>query len=556
MCVAVLSLFRLSASGLFAFQALFASIQSIMGLIVVALALCALPSLAWAQEEVLDLRTRIEIDETGRARISHVIEVQAEADEIEHGIYFEVPKPIGPVEDITVTREGADEPWEFKKRRLRIGDEDVVLAPGPYRYEIGYTAPTPFLLREEDNAVVLTWEPLIGEFDLPWRQSSVAIVWPESVPRDGLEGDAFVPGMRNNDTSMTWTARSGALVPEMIIRWTRSAFPAEAVRVPSVNQTMRLVALLGTIGIVLTMHLTWMRIGRDRRSGAVQPTLEPPAHVSAAAARYVSRMSYDAQCFAAALVSLVSQRVLTLSIENGKTAYLARGSGPTPEAPGDLAVLEGLLGNKEAAIIRGTDDRINETLMSHLRVLRAEYQKANWVRNRRIWTTIMIMAAVFSGGLVAAIFFETRNYDEDQVAIGVAVLGAGFSLLVPLLYNSQMKAPTVAGRHLMDEIEGLKLGLSDPTPLYAEDATAANFMAYLPYAIALDVEKEWRARFGPNGEGLEQTKGVDDLMAWYSVFRRMEDTTVTASLVPFIAASTGTAAGTTTTSSGASAGGW
>ena len=62
-----------------------------------------------------------------------------------------------------------------------------------------------------------------------------------------------------------------------------------------------------------------------------------------------------------------------------------------------------------------------------------------------------------------------------------------------------MKAPTVLGRKIMDQLDGLRLYLetaeSDRLNAGAPEITADRFEALLPYAVALDVEKPWAHAF-------------------------------------------------------------
>jgi len=63
-----------------------------------------------------------------------------------------------------------------------------------------------------------------------------------------------------------------------------------------------------------------------------------------------------------------------------------------------------------------------------------------------------------------------------------------------------MKAPTRAGRKLLDQIEGFRqyLDVAEKDELKFKDApplTPKLFERYLPYAMALDVEDRWSERF-------------------------------------------------------------
>lgn len=84
-----------------------------------------------------------------------------------------------------------------------------------------------------------------------------------------------------------------------------------------------------------------------------------------------------------------------------------------------------------------------------------------------------------------------------SLALVLFVLFAG-GLHVLFLYL--MKAPTFAGRRLMDQVEGFKmfLGAVDADRLnraFPPQQTPAVFEKFLPYALALDVEQDWAEKF-------------------------------------------------------------
>jgi uncharacterized membrane protein YgcG len=77
-----------------------------------------------------------------------------------------------------------------------------------------------------------------------------------------------------------------------------------------------------------------------------------------------------------------------------------------------------------------------------------------------------------------------------------------FALLGTLnvLFFFLLKRPTLAGRSIMDEIEGFRMYLSTAEEkrlnlLNPPDQTPELFEKYLPYALALDVENEWSEKF-------------------------------------------------------------
>lgn len=98
--------------------------------------------------------------------------------------------------------------------------------------------------------------------------------------------------------------------------------------------------------------------------------------------------------------------------------------------------------------------------------------------------------AVPAGALIAA--NDAAAYLTAGVAIAIFILNFVFYYL--------LKAPTVAGRKVMDEIEGFRLYMTTAEEerlkvLHPPEKTPELFERYLPYAMALDCENEWNAKF-------------------------------------------------------------
>ena len=102
-----------------------------------------------------------------------------------------------------------------------------------------------------------------------------------------------------------------------------------------------------------------------------------------------------------------------------------------------------------------------------------------------------------------------------------AVLVILVIMLTNVVFFQLMKAPTVFGRRVMDQIAGFKqyLTVAEKDELawrYPVEKTPETFERFLPYALALDVENRWAERFSEvleinEGEG---TSGYHP--SWYS----------------------------------------
>jgi uncharacterized membrane protein len=87
-----------------------------------------------------------------------------------------------------------------------------------------------------------------------------------------------------------------------------------------------------------------------------------------------------------------------------------------------------------------------------------------------------------------------------SLTINVASISAVSIVVVTVIFAVLMRAPTVQGRKVMDQIDGLKLYIEtaekDRMNMEAEPPmTISRFERLLPYAIALGVEKPWSDHF-------------------------------------------------------------
>jgi len=82
----------------------------------------------------------------------------------------------------------------------------------------------------------------------------------------------------------------------------------------------------------------------------------------------------------------------------------------------------------------------------------------------------------------------------------IAVLLLLALVFVNIIYYHLLKAPTIHGRKVMDEIEGFKMYLEVAEEerldmLHPPQKTPELFEKYLPYALALGVENDWSEKF-------------------------------------------------------------
>ncbi len=339
--------------------------------------------------------------------------------------------------------------------------------------------------------------------------------------------------------------------------------PAEQRRALLRDNVALAAGVAGVAAVLLYYLLAWVLVGRDPARGTIIPLFHPPENMSPALLRYIARMGYDQRTFSVALVSLASKGAVTLE-ESGRGVYTVVSGGggtrPDPLADEEFVLLrELLLGQGRITLESGEAHRISTTYKAVRREVRAR-ASARYFKTHRAWAILglilsfvvlvsviagnpgeglpMLITALWGGGFgvaVLAILGQARSAwrawrRQRGCATLIAAVIAGFVgacflavclagtgamlaqisrlflgllaalFLVNVLFLYLLKAPTLAGRKLMDQIEGFKmyLGLAEKERLevlHPPEKTPELFERYLPYAMALDVENRWAEQF-------------------------------------------------------------
>ncbi len=319
----------------------------------------------------------------------------------------------------------------------------------------------------------------------------------------------------------------------------------------------------GIIGIALILlyyMIVWFRVGRDPKRGTIYPLYGPPDGVSPAAARFVSRMGFDNKNFTSAIVNLAVKGHLTIGQSRNKI-YTLRETGETVDfSPGEQAMVGKLFtGSKGEIKLKQSNHRKLSGARSALKTsLKGDYEAKYFVKNIAyfvpgvglsavvvltmmlfsiepiasgflcVWLTVWSFAvtaliwkvrtawrAVFAeGGLASMLgaafltFFSLPfigGWFVGASALAMTVSFAGVALIVVItglngLFYHLLKAPTLLGRQLLDQLEGFKLFLTVAEKdrmnlLNPPERTPELFEKFLPYALALEVEHEWAENF-------------------------------------------------------------
>jgi hypothetical protein len=205
--------------------------------------------------------------------------------------------------------------------------------------------------------------------------------------------------------------------------------------------------------------------------------------------RFIDRMQYDPKCFAAGLLGLGARGFLRIR-DMGGGYELERTGKDAAWLPGERT-LAGLLRGpgKPTTIGKEHNPGVQIALETHKRELAQLYEEKLFSRNR----------GSHGAGIAIAVLTVVAMMMQGAPVSAIAV-SAALMLVVLVLFARWLPAYSVEGRKLQDRIQGLRqyLGVAEKDDLErmkAPPQTAQEFARFLPYAVALDVEKTWAERF-------------------------------------------------------------
>jgi uncharacterized membrane protein YgcG len=227
--------------------------------------------------------------------------------------------------------------------------------------------------------------------------------------------------------------------------------------------------------------------------------------------RFLTKMGYDDRCFASGVLSLAVKNHLRIEEAEGgllglsTTTTLVRtrdGSGQ-PLSDDEKVLLGSLFKNGNRVPLTQTSHEIvGGARSAHEGSLRRQLSPKFFRINGCAHAFGWVISLLALGATIATAKF--MRYDEAATLPGMLVMAACalIGLIANFVFGWLLKAPSVAGRAMMDHINGFTMYLQvaegeelkrmkgPPPPL-----TPQLYESYLPAALALGVEQRWAERF-------------------------------------------------------------
>ncbi len=411
------------------------------------LVLTLLPARAHAAEIIHFYLTQLWIEKSGDLKIKETIVVTAEREEINRGIYRDLPivrhtsfGGVLPVEYeiLSVKKDGLDESWHFelgpRNKRIYIGEYHTLLDPGQrYTYEILYTVPKQIFFFDDHEE--LHWNVIGTGWIFPIEKGGADIVPPPGVPVESFEvftGRALWKGRdfeskQENGHLMVKTTRT--LNPyegiTVVVNFPKGSFAKDNSMTDAEffwRAHKGLEILLFALALIFFIYvLMWMRMGRDPKGGAIIPQYDPPEGVSPAMSAQILNMGMAGtkETLTAAIVSLAAKGFIKIK-EMSKGTYEITRIYPQvyydkPLSEDEKVVIRAF---ESTLVLKPGSQALAKYSIEHTTILDKLCRKKYYNNNYGWWFTGM---ALYLGVLIA---FTVYTYGPSEGAdfwIGVGI---------------------------------------------------------------------------------------------------------------------------------------
>jgi Predicted membrane protein (DUF2207) N-terminal domain/Predicted membrane protein (DUF2207) C-terminal domain len=324
-----------------------------------------------------------------------------------------------------------------------------------------------------------------------------------------------------------------------------------------------LLLAVGLLVILVYYFFAWSAVGRDPAAGVIMPLYEPPSGLSPGAMRYLVEMGFDNKTFAAAILDMAVRGYVRITQESKTYTLTLTGNNDSALTPDEKLIAAQLFDGRTQILLRQENHTvIRAAQQAFSKWLKDSEQRVYFVTNSRylippialtfgivilyflhqpgekagaslflgFWLTFWTFAvsvlllsvyarwrdavsgrsfsgAAFAQAIFLTIFAIPFLFGE---VFGIIMLArtASISIVIFLLaaatihgiFVHLMKAPTLTGRRLLDQVQGFKLFLSAVdgdrlNRILPPEQSPTVFERFLPYALALNVEQAWAEKF-------------------------------------------------------------
>lgn len=488
----------------------------------------------FAQERILSYHSQIKVEESGDLLVREDITVRAEGREIKRGIYRSFPTRYKDrwgnrfkvdFEVVEIRKDGTSEPFFTEKQGngviVYIGDKNTLLSTGEYTYTLVYRTTRQIgFFKDFDE---LYFNAIGGDWVFPIEEAVVAIELPEGATVTQMDAFAGRTGATSCDCEILSGDNRVQITTTRVLQPYEQltfavAWPKGFVAEPTTAEKWSLFfkdnfhvlfALIGLIVIFSLYYKAWRKVGVDPPKGTIFPQFDPPPGFSPGELAVLQNLSLSQRAVSAAIVNMAVKGHIKIDYSS-KKYKLERLSGNYDLLSDDEKAMSQQLFSKGTKI---TLDNKDHAIFTKARTKAFEAIKKRLKPGYFSFNYKHLMA-----GILASVIWVVLTFVFSP-SVAVPIILLFLFLILIAVFTYLIKAPTVKGRAIMDDIEGFKMYVNvaeqkQLDALHEPKMTPERFEALLPYAIALGVENRWGTKFeNALKASLQETKSYSP--AWY-----------------------------------------
>ncbi|MBY3153027.1 DUF2207 domain-containing protein [Rhizobium laguerreae] len=429
---------------------------------------------AFAAEVIDSFASDITLDKNGAMSVTETITVNAEGNQINHGIFRDFPlyftdaagrRRSVDFDVVSVQRDGEDEPWHTESIsggiRIYAGSADVTVTPGRHRYVFTYR--TNRQIRYFDDHDELYWNVTGNGWIFPIRLATATVKLPPDV---SATETTFFTGPQGATGKNARVNQTGA---GLVFSTTTPLGPNEgltfAIRMPKgsidppsadMESTWWLKDnrnyFIGFGGLILVLAYytrSWLKVGRDPARGVVVPRWDAPDGISPALVNYIDNKGFSGEGWTALSATALNLAVRGyVKLEDLKNSIVIQGTGkPLGKEKFQAGEIELLRVAGGAGSTLTIDKANGERVKSVGQAFRAAIEKEHrgkYYNSNLIYTAGGI--ALSAAALVILFVFGSLEPDTIAVMLIPIVISVFVSVFVAGLVRSLHRGKSLFGK--------------------------------------------------------------------------------------------------------------
>jgi uncharacterized membrane protein YgcG len=501
-----------------------------------------LPVCGIADERILSFHSEIRVLTDGMIEVTETIKVRAEGNRIKRGIYRDLPTEYedGHGNEVKIAFKPLavlrnERPEAFHTQEIRrgvrtyFGSANRLINAGEHIYVFRYRASRMLgFFAEHDE---LYWNVTGFDWAFPIDKASAMVQLEFDAPMSAITHEAYTGrfGAKGRDyrsrfdsSRRVYFEANGPLSPvngmTIVVGWPKG-FVEEPSRADRAGWLLKdnanlLAAVIGYLLLLAYYVPVWRTYGRDPEEGVIVTRYKPPQGFSPASLRYIQQMYYDNKVMTAAIVNLAVKGYVEINTQGGlHWLTMKTPDDPKPAmAPGEKELYIGLFKTQNKIELDNANHKVlGKARGAHKKSLQADYNKKYFKTN----AMLNIPAVMIVLGTLLVAFNIGRGVTPLVIAMVV------LSFLTMALFAFIMRAPTLRGRKLLDEMLGFKefLEIAEKDELNLRnppEKTPHLFETLLPFALALGVDQQWSERFATVLANIRGSDGSEYRPSWYN----------------------------------------